>query len=64
MQIGEEGGNNPDLVDVTAHGPGALKSPMNPVQGIAREGNESNGESNALYPEVWKLARPQALFLG
>lgn len=63
MQIGEEGRNNPGLVDMSAHGSGALKSPKSLVQGIAREGSK-NSKSNTLCLGVWMIQGPQGLFPG
>lgn len=49
MQIGEEGGNNPDLVDMSAHGTRVLKNLVNVMLGISRKSSESKKESNELY---------------
>lgn len=48
MQIGEERGNNPDLVDVSARGTGVLKNLANKVLGISRKSSENKEESNEL----------------
>lgn len=48
MQIGEEAGSNPDLVDVSAHGTKVLKNLANVMLGISRKSSENKGESNEL----------------
>lgn len=47
-KLERKGGNNPALVDVSAHGTGVLKNLVNTAHGIARKSSENKGESNVL----------------
>lgn len=49
MQIGEEGGNNPDLIDVSAHDTRVLKNLANGMLRISRKSSENKEESNGLF---------------